>query len=56
VVAVIIIDGVIWRQFNKKAVVKNEITKVLAKGTDRTYFVHYDSSLVNAIAGKCRFF
>ena len=54
--AVIIMGAVIWWQFNKKKIVKNEITKAVAKGTDSIYFVHYDSSQINALVGNASFF
>ena len=54
--ALIIIAAVIWWQFNKKTVVKNQITKAVAKGTDSTYYIHYDSSSINAVAGNATFF
>lgn len=55
-VAVTVIGAVIWWQFNKKRIVKNEITKAVTKGTDSTYYVHYDSSQINALAGNASFF
>ena len=54
--ALIIIAAVIWWQFNKKTVVKNQITKAVAKATDSTYYIHYDSSSINAVAGNATFF
>jgi len=56
VLALIIITAVIWWQFNKKILVKNQITKAVAKGTDSIYYIHYDSSSINAIAGNATFF
>ncbi len=56
VLAVILTGAVIWWQFNKKVIVKTEIKNALAKGTDSTYFIHYDSSQINAIAGNASFF
>lgn len=56
VLCVCVIAAVIWWQFNKSSVVKNEITKAISKGTDSTYFVHYDSSQINALAGNASFF
>ncbi len=56
VLAAILIGGVIWWQFNKKSIVKKEITKAVSKGTDSTYYVHYDSSQINAFAGNASFF
>ncbi len=56
ILAVIVIAAVAWWQLNKKSIVKTEITKALAKGTDSTYFIHYDSSQINALAGNASFF
>ena len=56
VLALIIVTAVIWWQFNKKTLVKNQITKAVAKGTDSTYYIHYDSSSINAVAGNATFF
>lgn len=55
-VAVTVIGAVIWWQFNKKRIVKNEITKAVTNGTDSTYYVRYDSSQINALAGNASFF
>ena len=56
VLALIIVTAVIWWQFNKKTLVKNQITKAVAKGTDSTYYIHYDSSSINALPGNATFF
>lgn len=56
VLAVILIAGVIWWQFNKKSIVKNEITKAVSKGTGSTYYIHYDSSNIDALAGNASFY
>lgn len=46
----------VWWQYNKKAVVKNQIENAVTKATDSTYFVHYDSSSVDEIAGNATFY
>ena len=56
VLLVAVIGAVIWWQFNKSSVVKNELTKAVTNGTDSTYFVRYDSSQINALAGNASFF
>ncbi|MFC4263014.1 hypothetical protein ACFOWM_09005 [Ferruginibacter yonginensis] len=48
--------GIFWWQQNKKALVKNEIEKAVAKGTDSTYFIHYDSSRIDEVAGNATFY
>ena len=56
VLLVALTGAVIWWQFNKSSIVKKEITKAVSKGTDSTYYVHYDSSQINALAGNASFF
>lgn len=56
VLAVFIIGAVIWWQYNKKSIVKNQIEKAVVKGTDSTYYIHYDSSRIDALAGNASFF
>ncbi|MFN0081460.1 MAG: hypothetical protein ACKVOM_02995 [Ferruginibacter sp.] len=53
---VALVGGIIWWQYNKKAIVKNEIEKAVVEGTDSTYYIHYDSSRIDAIAGNATFF
>ncbi len=53
---VIVIGPIIWWQFNKKSIVKNEISKAVSKGTDSTYYIHYDSSKIDALAGNASFY
>lgn len=58
IVAVLAIaaGGLLWWSFNKKAVVRNEIEKAVARGTDSTYYIHYDSSSIDEIAGNAVFY
>ena len=56
VLAVIFISGVIWWKFSKGSIIKNQITKAVSKGTDSTYYIHYDSSTIDALAGNASFF
>ncbi len=51
-----IAGGVIWWQYNKKRIVKNEIENAIVKGTDSTYYIKYDSSRIDALAGNATFF
>ncbi|MEJ7610141.1 MAG: hypothetical protein WKF88_03070 [Ferruginibacter sp.] len=48
--------GIIWWQFNKKGVIRNQIEKAVARGTDSTYYIHYDSSRIDEIAGNAVFY
>ncbi len=54
--AVAIAGGLILWQLNKKRIVRHQIEKAVAKGTDSTYYVHYDSSRINAVAGNAVFY
>ncbi len=54
--AVLVIGAVMWWQYNKKSIVKNQIEKAVVKGTDSTYYIHYDSSRIDALAGNASFF
>jgi len=56
IVFVALAGGIIWWQYNKKSIVKNQIEKAVVKGTDSTYYIHYDSSRIDAIAGNATFF
>ena len=56
VLLVAVTGAVIWWQFNKSSVVKKELTRAVTNGTDSTYFVRYDSSQINALAGNASFF
>ena len=56
VVFIALVGGIIWWQYNKKAIVKNQIEKAVVKGTDSTYYIHYDSSKIDALAGNATFF
>ena len=56
VLAVIFISGAIWWKFSKGSIIKNQITKAVSKSTDSTYYIHYDSSRIDALAGNASFF
>lgn len=46
----------IWWQYNKKGVVKNQIENAVSNATDNTYFIHYDSSSIDEVAGNASFY
>ena len=48
--------GLVWWQFSKKRIIKHQIEKSVANGTDSTYFIHYDSSRVDELAGNAVFY
>lgn len=35
---------------------RQQVEKAVAKGTDSTYYIHYDSSNINALAGNAMFY
>ena len=56
IIIVVAAIGFIWWQYNKKGIVKSQIEKALVKGTDSTYYIHYDSSSIDELAGSATFF
>ena len=52
----VLAGGIIWWQLSKKKIIKNQIEKSVAKGTDSTYFIHYDSSHIDELAGNAVFY
>ena len=56
IISVAFLGGLLWWQFNKKSIVRNEIKKAVAKSTDSTYYIHYDSSRIDAVAGNAMFY
>ncbi len=46
----------VWWQYNKKNVVKNQIENAVTKATDNAYFIHYDSSSIDEVAGNASFY
>lgn len=56
ILLVAIAGGIIWWQYNKKRIVKNKIENAIVQGTDSTYYIKYDSSRIDALAGSATFF
>lgn len=52
----ILAGGLVWWQFNKKAIVRQQIEKSVARGTDSTYYIHYDSSHIDELQGNAVFY
>lgn len=44
-----------WQQY-KKSIIKNSIENAINKGTDRLYFIHYDSSFIDEVNGNASFY
>lgn len=56
VIAVALAGGIVWWQLNKKGIIRHQIEKAVANGTDSTYYIRYDSSRVDAAAGNAVFY
>jgi hypothetical protein len=56
VIAIAIAGGLVWWQLNKKGIIRHQIEKAVANGTDSTYYIHYDSSRVDEAAGNAVFY
>ncbi len=48
--------GIVWWQLNKKGFIRNRIEKAVSRGTDSTYYIHYDSSRIEELAGNATFY
>ena len=55
-ILLILAGGITWWQLNKKSIVRHAVEKGVAKGTDSTYYIHYDSSRIDALAGNAVFY
>lgn len=44
-----------WQQY-KKSIIKDSIKNAVSKGTDRLYYLHYDSSYIDEINGNASFY
>ena len=56
IIVLAITGGIVWWQLNKKGIIRHQIEKAVANGTDSTYYIHYDSSKVDAAAGNAVFY
>ena len=56
IIVLAIAGGITWWQLNKKGIIRHQIEKAVANGTDSTYYIHYDSSKVDAAAGNAVFY
>lgn len=50
------VGGWIYWQQNKKRIIRNMIENKVAQGTDSLYFIHYDSSSIDEMAGNAAFY
>lgn len=56
IAGIIVLGGITWWQLNKKGIIRNQIEKAVANGTDSTYYIHYDSSRIDEVAGNAVFY
>ena len=56
ILGIVIIGAVVYWQFNKKRIVKNALENVISNKTDSLYYIHYDSSYIDAVAGNASFY
>jgi hypothetical protein len=56
IIALATASGITWWQLNKKGIIRHQIEKAVANGTDSTYYIRYDSSKVDAAAGNAVFY
>ena len=56
IVAIIIAGGIGYWEYNKKSIVRNAVEGAVSKKTDSLYYIHYDSSSVDAATGSASFY
>ncbi len=56
IIGVILIAGLAWWEYNKKHIVKNAVEGLVSKKTDSLYYIHYDSSAIDAATGSASFY
>ena len=56
ILAIIVVGAWIYWQFNKKRIVKHAVENIITKKTDSLYYIHYDSSTIDAVNGSARFY
>ena len=56
IIGIALIGGLVWWQLNKKGIIKNKIENAVTNGTDSTYYIHYDSSRIDEVAGNAIFY
>jgi uncharacterized protein YjbI with pentapeptide repeats len=56
IVLLALASGITWWQLNKKGIIRHQIEKAVANGTDSIYYIRYDSSKVDAAAGNAVFY
>jgi hypothetical protein len=56
IAGIILLVGITWWQLKKNGIIRHQIEKAVAKGTDSTYYIHYDSSHIDAVAGNAVFY
>ncbi len=56
VLAIAIVGAWAYWQYNKKRIVRNAMENVVSSKTDSLYYIHYDSSKIDAINGNASFY
>ena len=56
IIAIILAGAWIYWQFNKKRIVRNAVENIITKKSDSHYYIHYDSSAIDAVAGNASFY
>ncbi|MEP6713428.1 MAG: hypothetical protein ABJA37_13465, partial [Ferruginibacter sp.] len=56
IIGIAFLGALLWWQLNKKGILRHQIEKAVAKGTDSTYYIHYDSSRIDEVAGNAMFY
>lgn len=56
VIVLAVIGGWFYWQQNKKSIIKNTIENAISKGSDSLYFIRYDRSFIDEVAGNASFF
>lgn len=51
-----VVGGWFYWQQHKKGIIKDTIENAISKGTDSLYFIHYDSSSIDEVAGNASFY
>ncbi|MEO7524361.1 MAG: hypothetical protein ABIT58_09720 [Ferruginibacter sp.] len=56
VIAVIVAGAWLYWQYNKKSIVRNALENTVSNKTDNLYYIHYDSSSIDAATGSASFY
>ncbi|MEO8769937.1 MAG: hypothetical protein ABI402_07625 [Ferruginibacter sp.] len=54
--AILLAGGIAYWEYNKKKIVRNAVENAVSNKTDSLYYIHYDSSYVDAASGSASFY